>query len=492
MAELGRARRLAARASTTRRLPVDSVAMKRITAPDRLLAVTLIGFFGCGAPDPPNLLLVVIDTLRADHTSTYGYARDTTPRLSALATEGALFRQAYAPMGLTGPSHATLFTSLHPLSHGVAQNGLALDDSATTLAEILAGAGYQTAAFVSSFVLDDRFGLSQGFETYDDALDPGESTLEVDTWEGHGVERGFDRRADHTARRAVAWLREARDAERPFFLFVHFFDPHSPWEPIESRFESQLSDPSELERQVARYDAEIAYTDARLGELVDALEAGDLATETLVLVTADHGEGLMQRGYLLHGLGVTEEEVRVPLVARWPGRVPAGTVVDEPVALLDVLPSVLDALGIAHPALANGELQGHSFAAALRGQGRLDPQRAIHLQRRRLRPAIVRPDLAAEGPDGNDIAPFAVEGEQFGLRRGRWKYVSAPSEGRGGLFDLETDPGEREALDLREPERAAQMRDDLEAWVEAQRRRPSEGSVSPDDRRRLRALGYID
>ena len=203
---------------------------------------------------------------------------------------------------------------------------------------------------------------------------------------------------------------------------------------------------------------------------------------------AQLGEGLLQRGYLLHGLGVFEEEVRVPLVARWTGELPAGLQVDEPVALVDLVPTLAELVGLE---LRADESQGRSFAAALRGGGDLDPTRPIYLQRRRFAAGAARPDIETY-PDGRSVEPYAVEGEQFGLRRGRWKYVVGRAEGLRALYDLDEDPAEAKNVIGANPERGELMGEALEAWLDTHRRRGTTPPVSEEDLRRLRALGYMD
>src|SRR4029453_6535003 len=263
---------------------------------------------------------VSFDTTRFDHTSLSGYARDTTPQLRALAAQGASFGLAYAPTATTGPSHASLFTGLSPLRHGVVKNGAPLPAGLETLAERLSGAGYRTAGFVSSFVISHRFAFEQGFATFDDAFDRETSTFTEAFWEGRRVEGGFDRRADKTTRRAVRWL-EANGPRGAFFLFVHYFDPHAPYGAPAGwagRFDPGPGADA-LARDVAHYDDEIAFADAQLGELVGALDRLGLASRTVLVVTADHGEGLMDHGHMQHGVHVYEEQVGVPLVVRCPG-----------------------------------------------------------------------------------------------------------------------------------------------------------------------------
>ena len=228
------------------------------------VAVALLGLFsaflafvGWGANSGPprrSLLMISLDTVRADHLSAYGYELDTSPFLRRLSSQGARLSQAYAASATTGPSHATIFTSLYPLAHGVLKNGLSLGGEHPTLAEILGRVGYDTVGIVSSFVLDARFGYARGFDRLDDDFDAETSSEKSKTWTGFDVTAGFDRRANDTTDRAVQWL-EGRSADSPpFFLFVHYFDAHAPYDPPEpyrSRFaegrEAKKSPASECE-----------------------------------------------------------------------------------------------------------------------------------------------------------------------------------------------------------------------------------------------------
>jgi arylsulfatase A-like enzyme len=434
------------------------------------------------APEPPgpaNLLLVTLDTTRADHASAYGYARDTTPVLRGIAASGTRFESAYAPTATTAPSHATLFTSLYPLAHGIVRNGLELRDSESTLAEILGERGYATAAFVSSFVLDARFGFAQGFELYDDDFEAGAASFPArHEWEEHEIPGGFDRPADATTRRAVAWLESGRDTSRPFFLFVHYFDPHAPMSPPEpygARF-APAEGASRLELRIGRYDGEIAFADEQIGVLLAALDRAGLAERTLVAVTADHGEGLLQHGQMAHGVHLYEEAVRVPLVLRWPGVVPAGRVVEAPVALVDLAPTLLELLGIAP---AGREFQGESLVQALADGGPPAAERAVHFQRRHY--------------DGERVGDEWVEGDLFGVRLGRWKYLESGDGRRRELYDLASDPGETANLAPERAEEASRLAERIESWKRASQRAGSAPrDLSASQREGLRALGYAE
>ena len=430
--------------------------------------------------DPrPNIVLISMDTTRADHLSAYGYERDTSPSLRVLADQGMRFEVAYAPSATTGPSHASLFTALAPIAHGVAKNGWPLAAEFETLAEILNGAGYETAAVMSSYVLSSRFGFDQGFGHFDTDFSQADVPAGDRLWEGEIVPGKFHGRADDTTRRALEWLDERLQPELPLFLFVHYFDPHTPYLPPEGYsppFEPGPREALKLNRTIFFYDTLIAFTDREIGRLLAGLEARGLEGDTLVVVTGDHGEGLMSHGHMFHGVHIYEEGVRIPLIARWPGHIPAGVVVPGPVGLTDLAPTVLDLAGVSFPASA----QGRSLAEALLASGELDPSRPVHLYRRRY-------------AGGEVVEGIYAEGEKFGLRRGRWKLIEGPGEGTLELFDLETDPGEQTNLAGQEPERTARMREEIAAWRRAHTLEVGDERIpSAEERMRLEALGYVE
>jgi arylsulfatase A-like enzyme len=442
---------------------------------------------GCARESgPPNLLLVSLDTTRRDHTSVYGYERATTPNLEKLAAEGVRFAMAYAPSSTTGPTHATLFTSLHPITHRVVKNGRVLTPPHETLAERLRAHGWVTAGVVSSYVLDARFGYAQGFDVWDDDFDPATATVRGEIWEGAPVEV-FDRRADATTARAVAWLDgrsegtagPPRDASRPFFLFAHYFDPHAPWVPpadVARAFPPADGPGRGLPALRARYDAEIAFADRQLGVLLDALAERGLAENTIVAVTADHGEGLMQHGLLMHGAQIYEEQVRVPLLLRWPARLPAGRVIEGAVSLIDLAPTLLELAGVKLP--EDGALHGRSLVPVLEGRASLDPDAPIFLFRQHYE----------RGFDSG----VPVAGEQYGVRLGDWKLILGPEEGTRQLFDIARDPRERRDLAAEQPERAAELERRIADWrARYTRDETAPEAVSPEDVERLRALGYV-
>jgi arylsulfatase A-like enzyme len=432
-------------------------------------------------PERPNLVVVTFDTTRLDHTSIGGSARDTTPRLARLAAEGARFETAYAPASSTGPSHATLFTGRYPITHGVRANGTPLPAEALTLAEQLGAAGYDTAGFVGSFVLARRFGLAQGFALWDADFPAEGASVRLERWEGHAVDAGFDRRGDATTDRAIRWL-EAREDPRPFFLFVHYFDPHAPYAPPAGapRFAAEGAGP--LAAQIALYDAEVRFADAQLGRLLDALDGLGLSPWTLVAVTADHGEGLMQHGLMGHELQVYEEQVRVPLVLRLPGSLAKGTVVDAPVELVDVAPTLLDLLGVPAGGIAG---VGRSLVPALRGGAALPADHPVYVYRHK---ASAERRIEVVGDRRSEVR---ARGEKLGVREGRWKYVVGPEEGTAELFDLAADPGETRNLYGPEQREAQRLAGRLARWREAHERGGAAPDLSEEARRGLEALGYV-
>lgn len=447
----------------------------------RLLSAPLFGLIAIAvacapASPPPNVLLISVDTLRADHSSAYGYHRDTTPALDALANSGTRFEVAYSPMSLTGPAHASLFSGLYPSTHLVLDNGLEMTGRVDTLAELFSARGYQTAAVVSSFVLDAKFGFARGFAHYEDDFDPDTASSVVPEWKGHAVPTGFDRRANATTDRAIRWLEEKRNSERPFFLFLHYFDPHSPYLPP-GRFALRYTDgATDDEHMIDLYDGEIAFTDSEIGRLLTVLTDAGLDRDTIVAVTADHGESLMQRDYWTHGLFVYEEEVRVPLILRWPGHITAGRVIREPALLVDVAPTLVE---LTHLDVDTTVFEGRSLAKALLGDSLLDPDRPVFLIRKYYKGSLMQGEITAIG-------------RRFGVRRGVWKYIVGPEEGTHELYNLRHDPSETVDLYAEKPGRARKLAKVLERWRGTHAKQRSEATVSEQDREALRALGYTD
>jgi choline-sulfatase len=399
-----------------------------------------------------NLLVVTLDTTRADRLGCYGRAGGTTPHLDALAARGLRFAHAVTVAPVTLPSHATIFTGLIPPRHGVRINSEdRLDASQVTLAEALSAKGYETAAFVSSFVLDARFGLDQGFATYDDR---------VATATGAAFAQGTNERAGPaTTDAALAWLGR-RDAKRPFFAWVHYFDAHAPYAPP-APFAARFPE--------APYDGEIAAVDAEVGRLLEALDRAGLRERTLVVVVGDHGESLGQHGEATHGHFVYRSVMDVPFIVANPRLVPVPAVVDGGVvSTADVTPTVLDLLG----AKDDRARDGVSLAAE-----RPDRRRTVYME---------------------TLVPFLDFGWSplFGFRRLSDSYVLAP---RPEYYDLVADPGESTNLHATAKGEAASARDQqaatlgrlLARFPPYQQAATSASAPDPETRARLESLGYL-
>jgi len=443
----------------------------------------VIWLSGCsGKPEPrkkTNVILISIDTLRKDHCSIHGYPKDTTPVLRKLASKGILFDSAYSPTAETGPSHATMFTSLYPITHRVIKNGINLASSNHTIAEYLDKFGYQTAAVVGSFVLDSKFGFAQGFPFYEDNFTMERSTQKLTEWIGNEIKEGFDQPAADTSKKAIEWLQKNHASQRPFFLFVHYYDPHDPYVAPESfacRYVPQKKDPTWIETRVGQYDAEIAYTDHEIGNLIKTLEWMGHIDDTLIVITSDHGEGLGQHGHLGHTINLYEELVRVPLLFYWPNHIPRDRIINVPVELVDLMPTIFDLIGITDDEFP---FQGQDLSPAILNNTTLNKNRPIFLQRR---------------PYNNKVVSNTwLNGEKFGIRVGKYKYIVGKDENTTELFDLSMDPHELSNLYDALPEKAAELETRLEKWKKENTRQSTEQNIiSDEDRKRLETLGYVD
>lgn len=411
---------------------------------------------GEGVPVRPNLVLVTLDTVRADHLGAYGHAAAETPWLDRLAGEGVRFEQASAQVPLTLPSHATILSGLLPPHHGLRNNGIGtFPGEPATLATLLSGDGYRTGAFVGAFVLDRRFGLGRGFEVYDDEItrDPGAGTvLEA------------ERPGREVVDRALTWLGQTPQAPaKPFFLWIHLYDAHAPYAPPSPWRERHPGRP---------YDGEISAVDEQVGRLLQELERRGLADRTVVAVAADHGEGLGDHGEQTHGLLLYEPTLRVPLLLRGPG-LPAGTVIRTPVSLVDLAPTLAGLTGHSLPPPAGRALDGRDLSAALRNGEEPAPA-----------------DVYAETryPSMFGWSPLAA------LRRREIKYIAGPQP---ELYDLAADPGETKNLarpaaqgsaqgaETRLQGFAARLAEIESGAVEAPR-----GAPDAETRARLASLGY--
>ena len=389
-----------------------------------------------------NVLLVTIDTLRADRLGAYGNRRGLTPTLDALATSGVRFVHAWSHAPMTLPAHASILTGLLPPHHGVRNNGsYRLAAGPSTLGERLQASGYRTGAFVGAFVLDTRFGLNRGFDEYDDRYSTGVASVNF-----HFTERP----ADQVLRVATDWILDPRAAaRRPWFAWVHLFDPHAPYQ-----------SPPAFARDRTPYDAEVAWTDSALGGALDELRRAGHLDRTLIVVTADHGESLGDHGETTHGLFAYDSTQRVPLVF-WASGLPARSI-SSPGAHVDIMPTVLDLIGVEPPT----GIDGRSFRAAIEG-AQFDES----------------PPIYFEALDANLTRGWAP---LRGVVDRMWKYIDLPAP---ELYDLAGDPEERTNLVGRQPERVRELQRRLEQWASAPA--PPHGHMDPATSEKLRALGYV-
>ena len=394
-----------------------------------------------------NVILISIDTCRADHLSCYGYWCKTTPNIDAVAADGILFSHAIAPVAITLPSHSSMLTGTIPPYHGVHDNlGYILDDqSNVTLTEILQQNGYTTGAIVSSFVMDSEFGLCQGFDSYNDRfVEPIPSIYKN------------ERRGGEASRFACNWLEEHKN--EPFFLFLHYYDPHQaydPPEPFATTFRYNL------------YAGEIAYVDHCIGQVIKKLKDLDLYDPTLLIITSDHGEGRGEHSETTHGYFIYQSTVHVPLIIKVPAG-PKGKKVNDVTGLVDIVPTVCSFLGLVPPS----PIHGKDLSGFLKGQKRTEKEeRYIYCES--LTPTIY------------GCSPL------FGVATDNWKYIYAP---RAELYDLRKDPVETLNLADEAPKRARLLQGHLKGILEQQSRSNLTNSrlaLSEESIRRLESLGYI-
>ena len=472
-----------------------TTAAARCRVPLLALAVALAAVACSREPapwHPRDIVVISIDTLRADHLPTYGYARPTAPRIDELAQHSMVFDRAYSEAPHTLPAHTSLFTGLYPGRHGVLDRGDTLAPGVVTLAELLAAQGYHTGAFTNCYFLMPEFRIDRGFAHHDFT---------------HDIENPRDAQATNTA--IFQWLDSLSPG--PLFLFAHYFDVHSDWdrlaydapEEFRRRFagdppagfrtgDGQVSAtrflarqnrdgpdlrPEELAYLRGLYDAGIAWTDSQVGALLDGLAARGRLQDAIVILTADHGEAFLEHGKLLHSQ-VYDEELRIPLLVSLPemrgGSGPAcrtrgGAALapragrsDALVQHVDVLPTIAECLGVAAPA----DVQGQSFLSVLGGD--TGPREAAYLD--------------------------TPHGSEAGIRRDGWKLIEFPASGRRRLYQIDRDPGEQQDVAAQEPARVTALAAEL-----AEHRRQNEaGRVAgervevPDSvHKALEALGYL-
>ena len=391
-----------------------------------------------------NVLILTLDTTRADRLGAYGFVGAGTPNIDRVAGEGVLFEQAESAAPLTLPAHSSLFTGRFPFQHGVRDNGTILDPAEVTLAQVLRARGFRTAGFAASYVLDARWGLARGFDLYDGNFEP-----------RRGADHRLDdvrRPADEVVDHALAWLDTMSGAR--FFGWLHFYDAHTPYDPPQGRT-----------YRATGYQGAIAFMDTQVGRVLAFLDAHHLRERTVVVLVGDHGESLGEHGERTHGLFVYEGVMRVPLIISAPSPRMRGRRVTDVVRSVDVMPTVLDLLGIRVPSSVAGTT------------------------------LVTRMTGATEQDELETYSETMYPRYHFGwselraVRAGGFKLIAAP---RPELYDLDTDPGEEHNLYQSRPALAATLAGRLRAREQqAQARVASDRVVDPGALARLSSLGYV-
>jgi arylsulfatase A-like enzyme/Flp pilus assembly protein TadD len=418
----------------------------RMSPSRRLCLVAVACLCSCRSVSPPaskrlNVLLVTIDTLRADRLGCYGYSQIATPNLDRLAHQGVLFENASAPAPLTAPSHASMMTGVYPTVHKVRNTGgFLLPPSQTTLAKILQDQGWDTAAFIGSSVLKRRFGLNQGFAVYDDEMPSGGGSALAEP----------ERRAGEVVDSAVKWL----DAQsgKPFFLWAHLYDPHIPYAPP-SPFREKYAD--------RPYDGEIAYTDQQVGRLLDAAARKSPQENTLIAVLSDHGESFSEHGEYTHGVFLYESTLRIAFLLSG-GPIPKGVRVKQQARTIDLLPTILEMVGSKAPA----GVQGTSLTPSFYGK-----------------------EVPTSYSYAETLFPKLNMGwaELRSLRTNRWKYIRAP---KPELYDLAQDPGETANVIAANPAEARDL-DARMGAVTGGTEKVAPAAMDPRTLQQLKSLGYL-
>jgi arylsulfatase A-like enzyme len=439
------------------------------------------------APKGPNVILIAVDTLRADHLSTYGYGKSQTPAIDALAADGTRFAKAYAQASWTRPSFATIFTSLYPSSHQAVHKSDILPDGVVTLAEVMQAGNYRTAAFVNNINIAPLFNFQQGFDEYV-FLEPSfffgasEAAAQLTIYNQLRLVRerylsdvkhveNYYQPAEVVTDRGLDWI--ARNGDRPFFLMVHYMDPHDPYfdHPWNGKGLARVANPnpdaSLADAYKAAYDGEIRYLDGEIARFVDGLKKSGVYDKSVIILTADHGEEFHEHGGWWHGQTLYEEQIAVPLLERAPGG-PRGAVNEALVSSLDIAPTALALAGVPVPEGMQGRPLG----------------------------------LEANAPAPRDhvFAESALEGNVLtAYRNEEWKLLEAnPGNPRGlppqQLFDVATDPHEQHDVAASKSDVASTLAANLSAvqsHAETVAVTGAETEVDPATRERLKALGYV-
>jgi len=423
-----------------------------------LAPLSLLLLIGCGRNqgDQVNVLLITLDTTRADRFSSYGYPEPTTPNLDALASEGSLFESAFSTAPITLPSHTSIMTGTYPMFHGTRDNSTyVVREDVTTMAEVLAEKGYDTGAVVGAFVLDSQFNLDQGFAQYDDDLDEMWSKDELEDRAKDAF--GFaERKANLVTAAALRWLRQPRS--KPLFLWLHYFDPHQPVNPPEPHH-SRFTEP---------YCAQLAFGDDQIGHVFNELKKQGVYDKTLIVVTADHGEGLLDHGEPTHSLLIFDSTIRVPLIVRMPGA-PEGQRFHRLTSTVDIMPTVMDLVGLETPT----DVQGRSFAELVNGAPDPPPNdRPIYMET--MVPAL-----------------DCGWGSLRGIRTAEWKLIHGPIP---RLYRVSEDPSEIYDLASQRPEEVERWTRELQGRIDLWAADEAAQAVNAPDAetlQKLASLGYI-
>lgn len=424
----------------------------------------------------PNVLVITIDTLRADRVSAYGYRRPTTPQIDRLLAAGARFTQARTVEPLTNPALCSLWTSVHPHEHGATRNGLRLRPDALSAARVLDRRGFQTAAIVGNWTLRNGIsGLGEHFGHYGEVFTR-------KRW--LGLFKG-EATAEDLTDAALDWLGERRETggRRPFLLWVHYVEPHAPYrlqESVAPRL--KISTTKEVSRS-DRYDTEVAFADYHVGRLLAAIQGDpDLAANTLIVFAADHGESLGEHSYWGHGRNLYEPTLHIPLGMVWPGRIRPGTTIEAPALNIDVAPTILALAGLPVPPA----FEGFDWSGVLRGTAQPPRERTMWFQAHK--GAVLSPQEAESARRKGLLEIAVLSGPEMR------KEIFRMDESRSSVFDLIRDP--QELRNLARGRTAASP--SLQAWLTDLRRGLADSdrlagvAIAPEDVQALRALGYAE
>jgi arylsulfatase A-like enzyme len=467
---------------------------------------------GTAPTGAPDVVLIVLDTVRAENLSAYGYARRTSPTFDALSTEGALFLDATSSSTWSLPAHASLFTGLFPSTHGAHEEARVLDRDVPTLGEVLGANGYETLCFTANPHISDGFGLTRGFQRQDRA------------WQGPGAGRSFlfiyrvldlvgwgprDKGGSRVIENFETWVAGRRKDSRPSFAFLNFIEAHFPYHQTPDEYLAKYTDLGPLARRDASlkamgaqfgralsadeissiaapsldmYDAGVAYTDYLLHRVVSALRKSSRLDRTLLVVLADHGEMIGEHGEFGHGPGLYEPDIRVPLLLRYPTKIPPGTRIEKPVSTTAAYATVLDVVGVEPPR----KPQVSSLLPVLKGGRGGDP--------------VLVERLAMPDSPPNPAAPLLARRDiRYRVYRSGNRKLAVTSAGDTLLFDLAADPDEVTNLAATDVDGAAALRKELDTWVAALGLMPLDQPIAapaapsdPAALEQLRALGYVD